>query len=591
VNPKRLSLIVRGDLDWIVMKALEKDRNRRYETANGLAMDVRRYLDEEPVQACPPSARYRLQKFARKYRTPLQFAGGFLTLLVLAVIVSTWQAVRATLAERQATLAERQATLAEKQTVAERDRAKASFGLARDAVDGLFMQVSQSPKLKAHAMEQFRKDLLLKAKEFYSRFIREQFDAPEVRYDLGLAHERLAEIQRDLGDYAAAEDSSTKAVATFSELVHAQPEVAQYQRDLAASYMTLGLVYWNTARREKAGGAYSAALVLQEKQTDADPQTPEHRYALAKTYSALGVVNQQTDKPESAAMRCQQAQDILSKLIRDDPNRSEYQSLLAATQMNLGQVYLMKGLHDKAETALKGAQKVYSRLVQGRTDDLPQDYQSLGRSYALLGMVYCQHNQLANAEEEQQQALVIFDKLVKEHPDVQEYAYDVGRCYSELARTAAHDNRPDVAIARFDKSTEIMQSVVERGYLAARIILLSNRLHRAGVLARRGDHTRGTEDAQAVARQGGLLSVHLYDIACVFSEASGAADHDTHLSTAERLRLKTRYADQAMDFLRQAVAKGWRHPAYLKEDRDLDPLRGREDFQKLRAQLEAQRPQ
>jgi hypothetical protein len=146
--------LCRNELDWIVLKCLEEDRNRRYETANGLAMDVRRYLNEEPVQSCPPSTRYRLQKFARKYRRPLQFAGGFLTLLVLGVIVSTWQAVRA--------------TLAEKQTVAERDRAEASFRLARDAVDRLFMQVSQSPKLKAHATEQFGKDLLLRPNSFMS---------------------------------------------------------------------------------------------------------------------------------------------------------------------------------------------------------------------------------------------------------------------------------------------------------------------------------------------------------------------------------------------------------------------------------------
>ena len=65
-DPHRLSQLVRGDLDWIVMKALEKDRTRRYDTANGLAMDVQRYLTDEPVQACPPSAGYRLRKFARR---------------------------------------------------------------------------------------------------------------------------------------------------------------------------------------------------------------------------------------------------------------------------------------------------------------------------------------------------------------------------------------------------------------------------------------------------------------------------------------------------------------------------------------------
>jgi serine/threonine protein kinase len=64
-DPKKLSQLFRAELDWIVMKCLEKDRNRRYETANGLAMDLRRYLADEPVQACPPSTVYRLRKFAQ----------------------------------------------------------------------------------------------------------------------------------------------------------------------------------------------------------------------------------------------------------------------------------------------------------------------------------------------------------------------------------------------------------------------------------------------------------------------------------------------------------------------------------------------
>src|SRR5260370_15376990 len=62
----KLTKLVRGELDWIVMKCLEKDRNRRYDTANSLAADVQRYLNDEPVQACPPSAWYRFRKFGRR---------------------------------------------------------------------------------------------------------------------------------------------------------------------------------------------------------------------------------------------------------------------------------------------------------------------------------------------------------------------------------------------------------------------------------------------------------------------------------------------------------------------------------------------
>src|SRR5439155_19638722 len=66
MEPAKLTKLMRGELDWIVMKSLEKDRNRRYETANALAADVQRYLADEPVQACPPSAGYRLRKFVRR---------------------------------------------------------------------------------------------------------------------------------------------------------------------------------------------------------------------------------------------------------------------------------------------------------------------------------------------------------------------------------------------------------------------------------------------------------------------------------------------------------------------------------------------
>jgi len=82
-DPKRLSQSFRGELDWIVMKCLEKDRDRRYETANGLAADIQHYLCDKPVQACPPSAAYRFRKFARRNKVSLGLAGLILFFLVL----------------------------------------------------------------------------------------------------------------------------------------------------------------------------------------------------------------------------------------------------------------------------------------------------------------------------------------------------------------------------------------------------------------------------------------------------------------------------------------------------------------------------
>src|SRR5256714_12673404 len=84
MEPAKLSKLMRGELDWIVMKTLEKDRNRRYQTANGLAADVQRYLNDETVQACPPSAGYRFRKFARRHKAATAFAA--LSLVALLAV-------------------------------------------------------------------------------------------------------------------------------------------------------------------------------------------------------------------------------------------------------------------------------------------------------------------------------------------------------------------------------------------------------------------------------------------------------------------------------------------------------------------------
>jgi eukaryotic-like serine/threonine-protein kinase len=93
-EPARLSKMFRGDLDWITMKALEKDRTRRYESASGLAADVLRYLHDEPVEASPPSASYRLRKLARRHRAALVVSAAFAAFLIADAIAGTWLAFR-----------------------------------------------------------------------------------------------------------------------------------------------------------------------------------------------------------------------------------------------------------------------------------------------------------------------------------------------------------------------------------------------------------------------------------------------------------------------------------------------------------------
>ena len=98
----QLISVLRGDLDWIVIKALEKDRTRRYDTANGLAMDLQRYLDNEPVLARPPGQFYRLNKLVRRNKLAFAAAAGIASALLCGIGASTWQAARATRAGKEA---------------------------------------------------------------------------------------------------------------------------------------------------------------------------------------------------------------------------------------------------------------------------------------------------------------------------------------------------------------------------------------------------------------------------------------------------------------------------------------------------------
>ncbi len=162
-EPAKLSKLMRGDLDWITMRCLEKDRTRRYETANGLARDVQRYLSDEPVEACPPSAIYRLRKFAKKNRAALTTAATIAVLLVAGIAASTWQAVRATRAEAAARQAQQdEAETAEGERLAKLDaeekrrsaqQAAAAEKAAKDQTQKRLAQIEKGVELFAGMLQ------------------------------------------------------------------------------------------------------------------------------------------------------------------------------------------------------------------------------------------------------------------------------------------------------------------------------------------------------------------------------------------------------------------------------------------------------
>jgi eukaryotic-like serine/threonine-protein kinase len=155
MEPSQLTKLIRGELDWILMKCLEKDRSRRYETANGLARDLQRYLMDEPVDASPPSAGYRLRKVARRYRALLATAAAFAALLVTGVVVSTWFALAADRNARLATAESKRTEVARQEAELRQKEAEAARAVAaKNAQQAAAAEFVAKERLAANYLDQ-----------------------------------------------------------------------------------------------------------------------------------------------------------------------------------------------------------------------------------------------------------------------------------------------------------------------------------------------------------------------------------------------------------------------------------------------------
>lgn len=202
VEPARWASLLRGDLDWIAIKAMDKDRNRRYQTANGLALDVQRYLDDEPILARPPSRLYRFGKIVRRNRIVFLAAGLVAICLLVNSVVSTWLYLREREARRRATTAEQQ---------------KNSLQLEAEHL----RQVTEDGVKVAKAIELFRRGQLASADDLVSG-LRFPKTAPEY-----------GPMYRALGDWHVAQNRPRQAIERFAVLceINASEQVNSYADD------------------------------------------------------------------------------------------------------------------------------------------------------------------------------------------------------------------------------------------------------------------------------------------------------------------------------------------------------------------------
>jgi serine/threonine protein kinase len=242
-EPAKLSKMFYGDLDWIAMKSLEKDRTRRYETANAFAADVLRYLNDEPVEASPPSTVYRLRKFARKHRKPVIALATILAALVLGIAGATWGLFRAKSAEQAAGESERKAINALGQATKERD-AKQTALLAeaaerdraeRQLANGLLRPIGFSDdRIEPSELRSFVDWSAIKESRLKLRVLEVAFENPEVATRVTRRAERV--IQSCIGLSPSRRAQAITLVSAKQRDTSADPQVR-----IAACWLALEL--------------------------------------------------------------------------------------------------------------------------------------------------------------------------------------------------------------------------------------------------------------------------------------------------------------------------------------------------------------
>jgi serine/threonine protein kinase len=416
-DPKRLSQLFRGELDWIVMKALEKDRNRRYESASAFAADVQRYLHDEPVQACPPSTWYRFRKFARRNKAVLVTAAVVaLAALGLLVAVLYHNAVL-----RRATQTAQDAA----QTAQEKKR------LARRAVDEMYTEVAEQwLALEPHRKEAQR-HFLLKALAFYEEFAREQSADPSVRLEAARACERAGNIHRMLGQHGPAEQAYRQALERLQQLTADFPNDPLYRRQLGSSWNELGVVLSATRRHEEAEHALRQALDIGEKLEAEFLDSPDYQHDLASTHNNLAILLKSVGRLPEAEQTYRRSIQRRQKLVDDSPNNPIYLKGLAENLHNLGILLALTGRPREAEQCYRQALETFQKLAA----DFPirPEYRDrLGNCLGELALVLMNTGRPQEGEEMMLQGMEVYEKLVADFPTVPDYRYHLAVGYNNL---------------------------------------------------------------------------------------------------------------------------------------------------------------
>ncbi len=403
-------------LEAVCLKAMALRPEDRYATATALTADVEHWLADEPVSAYREPLSERLRRWARRHRTLATSAAVSIAVALLGVTVVTIVLIVANGRLQVAYTNENQA----------RTKAQENYQLAREAVDKYLKAVSDNKKLKNAGLYALRQELIRDASAFYTRFLEERADDPDLRAELANAVFQKAFIEKEIGQQAEAIRLYQGALELTRRLADEHPEVPEYQAKIAQCHINLGVLYRAAKQVSEAEDAYKLAREVLQRLGRRYPEVRQHQADLAASHNNLGVLCHTNGRIAEAESAHKAALDIRKRLAGGYPDDLEYQVDLAKSYSNLGALYTVSGKLAEAEDFHKAAHGVFQRLAE-RYDDVADYQANLAKSYKNLGLLYIFTDQKAEAEAAYKAAFVIWKRLVERHPEISEYRAELDK--------------------------------------------------------------------------------------------------------------------------------------------------------------------
>ncbi len=385
-DPDDLRRSLRGDLDCVILKALDRDRDRRYDTANSLARDLENYLENKPVSARPASGLYRARKFARRHRAAVTFASAFLVLLVAVAIGATLQAQR--LARARAIAVARQ-------------------GQAEDLIGYMLgdLRTSLTSIGKLDLLDSADR----KALAYFAAVPESELSAEEM-YRRAEALQNIGEVRRAQGKTADATILTNQSLALAEALVAREPANGRWQLGLLNRQYAAGLLQWQQGNLDSALRYLEPYLAQSERTLKLYPESLSYHAGRAYALNNVGFVKEGTGDLTEAYRSYASSLSIMQNLVRRDPGKAEWQVALGAAynatavaQRKLGdlegalanhraELAVRQALSDRDTTNLDwrrfpGTAHSYLgdlRLWMGDVDGALADVQAARRIYASL---------------------------------------------------------------------------------------------------------------------------------------------------------------------------------------------------------------